>query len=368
MFVGNFPPDVGYAWTTIAAVYHAVGRRLAERSGVRTVFCFPSGPPGGDRVVFDYASTARSLSATVRFLGLLRREQVRVLYLTDLETWSWRYPLFRLAGVRRIVLHDRTSGDRAHRVPGASVLKRVLHRMPGFSVDLAIGISQYVVERLRTINGVAAERTRLVYNGIELSRFEHAERGALHELLQLPRATRVVFVSGRAQPYKGIPEVIAAAAALERRGARDLAFVYCGDGPALPEFRRLAVEQGVRNFHFLGRRSDVPRLLGSATVAVAPSVWAEAFGLTVVEAMAAGAPVVATAVGGVPEIIRDGVTGVLVPPGNADALASAIAGLLDDAPRRERLAAAARGDVAERFTLQRVVDDLTAVLAPLVAD
>jgi glycosyltransferase involved in cell wall biosynthesis len=228
-----------------------------------------------------------------------------------------------------------------------------------------IGISRFVTDRLREVNGAPAERIRLVYNGIDVNRFAARPDAALHTLLGVRRDTPVVFTSSRAQAYKGIPVLIEAAARLAA-GGRDVAFAYCGDGPALEDLRRLAAARGVTNFHFLGRRDDVPDLLGAATVAAVPAVWAEAFGLSVVEAMAAGVPVVASRTGAIPELIADGETGLLVPPGDAPALAEALGRLLDDPPLRTRLATSARAVVRSRFTVEGTVAGLYAVLAELL--
>jgi glycosyltransferase involved in cell wall biosynthesis len=105
--------------------------------------------------------------------------------------------------------------------------------------------------------------------------------------------------------------------------------------------------------------------VGSATVAVVPSLWAEAFGLTVVEAMAAGVPVVASSVGGIPELINQRVTGLLVPPGDASALAAALRELLDDSVLRARMGPKARETAWARFSHTRVADELAAVLLDL---
>jgi glycosyltransferase involved in cell wall biosynthesis len=138
--------------------------------------------------------------------------------------------------------------------------------------------------------------------------------------------------------------------------------VYCGDGSGLPRLRSHAEERGVTRFHFLGRRDDIPSLLGSATLAIVPSHWGEAFGLTVVEAMAAGVPVIATRVGGIPELISHQRTGILIPPKSAEALAEAIRELLHDPEKRAQLSAAGREDARSRFGVERVVEDLDHIL------
>lgn len=340
--VANFDRDVGYAWGTIQAVLDRVAAALTG-DGMRFRTCYP-----------DEAGGLWS------FLRLLRRERVRILYLTDRPTWSWRYPFYHIAGVRRIVVHDRTSGTRTARAGPTRAVKRLLHRVPWLAVDRAIGVSDFVVRRLIAVNGMPPGRTRRIYNGIDLSRFGGTPSGRLHQVLGLARETPIVFVSGRAQPYKGVPTLIDAAGLLQRAGrcAPDLTFVYCGDGPALAAFKDRAARAGVARFHFLGRRDDVPQLLADATVAVVPSVWAEAFGLTVIEAMAARVAVIATRTGGIPELVDDGVTGLLVPPGAPAELADALERLLGDAALRTRLVERAHAEVLARFAIERTVEDL----------
>ncbi len=375
LFVMNFPTNTGYAWATIERVFAGVSERLIG-DGARVYACYPSLAPGAPQELagvpvevleFDYQVSRRSLGGLLRFLRLLRRLRIRVLYLTDQPTWSPRYPLFFLAGVRALIIQDRTSGGRTVRGPVVGALKRVLHRIPTLAGTGFVGISRYVVERLVAVNGTPRGRTHLVYNGIDLARYAGAESGILQQLLGLTPSARIVFASGRAQAYKGIGVFIEAAAILARRKVPNVVFAYCGDGPALTEFRRQATTLGLTDFHFLGRRDDLPRLLGSATVVVVPSLWAEAFGLTVVEAMAAGVPVVATRTGGIPELIADGQTGLLVPPNDPEALADAINRLLGDAALRTRVVRQAREAARREYSIDKAIASLTALLRPEVS-
>jgi glycosyltransferase involved in cell wall biosynthesis len=371
LIAAQFPTGTGYAWDTIERVF----RGLADRwiaSGRSVYVCYPAVgdvPPafqgsGVQIIPFDYPATAQSPAALWRFGRLLRRLDIGLLYLTDQPTWSFRYPFLYLCGVRTLVVHDRTSGERTRRSGPLLALKRLLHRIPWLSGSRFIGVSRFVARRLIESNGTPPGRTHVVYNGVEVERFVGARPNALTRLLGIPDGSPVVFASGRAQPYKGIPVLIEAAAVLQRGGDRSSHFAYCGDGPGLEEFRHLAADRGLDRFHFLGRRADIPSLLGSATVAVVPSIWAEAFGLTVAESMAAGVPVICSASGGIPELIEDGVTGVLVPAGDAPALAAALRALLDDPARRSAMGAQAQRVARERFALPRVVDDLWRVVEP----
>ena len=369
LFVANFPADTGYAWDTIEAVLRSVGERLV--SDGHEVFvsypAYPNGPPPRMRgapftfLTFDY-NTVGSRSGTIRFLRLLREHRINALYLTDRPTWSPIYALFRAGGVRAILVHDRNSGTRAHSAGPLSLLKRGLHRIRAISVDAAIGVSGFVVRRLIDINGTAPQRTHLVYNGIDLQPFLMSSPGSLNAEIGAAPETPIVFCSGRVQPYKGFQVLLDAAAVLKARATRTAAYVVVGDGPYLPELRARAAELGLDNVFFLGRRSDVPRLVSSATVAVVPSLWAEAFGLTVVEAMAAGVPVIGARSGGIPELIVEG-TGLLVPAGDSTALADALEQLLANPDSARAMGAHARAYAHEKFSLERVARELHLVVA-----
>ena len=120
LWVANFAADTGYAWETIEAVFRRVGERVV-RDGHRVTVCYASPAGSPSRVMrgapFEFAAFDYGRGRARDFVRLLRERGVDALYLTDRPTWSWRYPLYRLAGVRRIIVHDRTSGARTVRGP-----------------------------------------------------------------------------------------------------------------------------------------------------------------------------------------------------------------------------------------------------------
>jgi glycosyltransferase involved in cell wall biosynthesis len=366
LWVANFAADTGYAWETIEAVFRHVGEHLV-RDGHRVTVCYaslPQGPPPRMRgAPFAFCAFDYGRGQAGDFVRLLRARGVDALYLTDRPTWSWRYPLYRLAGVRRIIVHDRTSGARTTRGPAARFAKRALHELPWLPADTFIGVSNFVHDRLIAVNGTPPHRTHRIYNGIDLSRFTCLDRTFLHRALGTGTERPVVFSAGRVQSYKGMQTLVEAAALLCADGAGDFDVAIAGNGPYLPELRALAAARGLENIHFLGRRMDVPALLAGATVAVIPSLWAEAFGLTVVEAMAAGVPLVATRAGGIPELVEEGKTGLLVPPGDARALADALRRLLRDDRLRASMGAHGRVAAQRRFSMERAAVDLYALVS-----
>lgn len=129
-----------------------------------------------------------------------------------------------------------------------------------------------------------------------------------------------------------------------------------GDGPEENALKRLAAELAIEEqVTFSGLRDDVDLLLRATDIVVHPALWHEAFGLTIAEGMSCGCAVVASRVGAVPELISDGETGILVPPGDVDALAASLKRLIGDSSLRALLGGNARTRVSERFRLERSV-------------
>ena len=207
----------------------------------------------------------------------------------------------------------------------------------------------------------AAAKVRVVPNGIDLERFApRAPSVTLRAALQLPTSAPLAVSVGRHVPEKGYRHLIDAAARLEqtRPGVH---WVLVGDGELRTELeaqaRRLDLASRV---HFTGSRNDVADLLALADVFVLPSE-SEGFGRVLVEAMAMARAIVATNVGGIPDIVLDGETGVLVEPANAVALAHAVRGLLDDPARAARLGAAGRRRAESTFSVGAHVDGVERV-------
>jgi glycosyltransferase involved in cell wall biosynthesis len=155
-------------------------------------------------------------------------------------------------------------------------------------------------------------------------------------------------------------------AALRVNAKAPAACLFVGEGPLRDALAARAAAEGLA-VHFAGRRDDVADLLALCAVVVLPS-RREAFGRVLVEAMAAGVPVVATAVGGIPEVCTHGVTGLLVPPEDADALAQAITTTLTDQPATKARVAAAAADVRGRFDLAAHAAGVQAVYARVLGE
>lgn len=207
----------------------------------------------------------------------------------------------------------------------------------------------------------AARRVRVVYNGIE----PPGEIPVDPTVRVLGAKGPLVGVLSGLRSGKGLETMIDALSRLHSAGSH-AQLVVAGEGQERDRLERLAAERGVaESVHLLGQSPDPYAFLGALDVFVLPS-WAESFPYSVLEAMAAGRPIVATNVGGVPEAIEDGASGLLVPPRDAPRLTEAVAALLDDGERSTELGKAAKARRARRFGLSTMVADTLSVYGEVV--
>jgi len=212
-------------------------------------------------------------------------------------------------------------------------------------------IDRKVVEEGRT----TAPRSK-IYNGVDLERYDHQEACCtLREEYGMEPGSPIVGVVGRLELEKGHPTLLEAWP-LVLQDVPSAYLMVVGEGSRLEALREIARVQGVeRHVVFTGRRDDIPAVTAAFDVAVLPS-YREAQGLTILEAMALSRPVVASNVGGIPEMIDDGVSGLLVPPHDPPALAAAIVRLLRDHQLADMLGRAGHDLVHDRFCVQLMVD------------
>lgn len=263
---------------------------------------------------------AYGLRATLAFVDLVRwlrqlRPQIVHTYLSMANVYGALAA--RAAGVSRVVTTRRDTGF------GDGHLMRSALRATNRWAARVVAVSQDAARIVREREGLEDDLLEIVPNAIDLSRFApRGRRAAVRAALGLPKSTQVAVTVTHLSPVKGVDILVEAA----ERVCRDMPqalFLVVGVGAEREaiagSLARLGLEGRVR---LLGERTDVPDLLEAADLFVLPS-RSEGQPNAVLEAMAMGLPIVATRVGGVPELVRDGVEGVLVEPGSAGALAEA---------------------------------------------
>ena len=339
-----------------------------QHEGVRTLVAYPvmeSAPrslEGSAAVPIVLDTRLQTWRHRVSMAQFIRRENVQVVYFTDRPLWSVWYPFLRLAGARKIIVHDHTSGERT--VPSGihRAIKQAAIKVPGVFANVIVAVSNYVAERDRAVALLAPEKIRRIWNGIDPIPTD-AERDApdIRTLLQLSPATNVIGCACRATPEKGVDVLFNAFSRLKRRSSVPCILVYIGAGPDLDKLIDLRNALGCRDtIHMPGYLPGAASLLRTANVCVVPSVWQDAFPLAVLEMMARGRAVVATRVGGVPEMIEEGVSGILVAPNDADGLANAITRVLASQSQQDALGTAARARVSRLFTAEGQISEMLA--------
>ena len=220
-------------------------------------------------------------------------------------------------------------------------------------VDCFICASE-AIRQMLVADGVPEPRAVTVHEGIDLGRVEAAPPANLHEDLFLPHGSPIVGNVAALVPHKGQRHFIEAAALVVRQ-VPDARFVIAGEGELRPTLERLIREHRLEKHVLLaGFRPDVLSLHKAFDIFVMSSIT-EGLGTSLLDAMAAGKPIVATATGGIPEVVVDGETGTLVQPRDHQAMADAIVRLLKDPALRERMGAAGLARARRRFSAERMV-------------
>jgi glycosyltransferase involved in cell wall biosynthesis len=284
----------------------------------------------------------------LRIAAWLRRWRTESIHTHDSKPLIYGAPAARIGGCKRVV-HTRHFARLAYITKRQTWLANVASRL----VDDYVCCSQESA-RAAVQEGVSPGKVRTVWNGIDLERFSFQG--------PLPQGPAVLVA--RLSPEKDVATLVRAVA-LAFKEHPALRLEIAGDGPCRSELQQLARELGVgSHIAFLGEVRDVPALLAKARLFVLCSLT-EGISLTLLEAMSRGLPVIATRVGGNPEVVIDGQTGLLVESGDAAGLSQALVELHHDLPQCQRLGRAGRQRVENHFAAGRMVADYEALYAPL---
>jgi len=265
-------------------------------------------------------------------------------------------------------LHDMLTAD--HFSP---VTRRIAVGCANALTDCII-VNSEATRKAFAESGGDVEKTHLVYNGIDPARFVPQSLSTAEKSLdigvQIPNEAPLVGVFSRLAPWKGQHVLIEALTQLPAAHALLVgSALFDGDASYAERLRRQAHKLGVDGrIHFLGFRDDIPQLMHAVDVVLHTSVAPEPFGRVIVEGMLAGTPVVATRAGGAVEIIEEGQTGWLVPPGDPRALATTLSNLFANPDQAQSVAREAHAYAQHRFSLTRMHHDVERALRQILSD
>jgi glycosyltransferase involved in cell wall biosynthesis len=317
-------------------------------------------------------SPLRDLMATIRLARLIRKERPQILHTHTAKAGTVGRVAARLAGSRKppIVVHTFHGHVlRGYFGPVRTLLFRLLERWLAAGTTALIAVSPQVRDDLVSLGVAPRERFVVIRLGIELDERvapEENGRGESRRYLGIPGDRFAVGWIGRMTAVKRTDDVLIAFKSLRDSGV-DAVLCMVGDGPDRIPLEQRAHELGVaRDTVFLGYQEDVAPFYAAFDVLVLPS-GNEGTPVTVIEALAAERPVVATRVGGVPDVVRDGEDGFLVEAGATEDLADRLGRLARDPALRARMGKKGRERVLPRYAVKRLVDDVDELYRALLS-
>lgn len=276
---------------------------------------------------------------------ILRANNIHLIYCADNISKLIGGIIGKLSGVKVVAhCHDDFKED---------TLGKTMRMFYLMLLDRILTVSDKV-KKFFTVKEKGFQKAITVYNGIDADIFNPQNvPDDLRNELGLKKEDIVIGSIGVIEKDKGHRYLVEAIARLKAEGITNVVCVICGTGPHESDLKELARAKGLeREVLFLGFRDDIPRVLKVLDIFALMSLTIESFSMAAVEAMAMEAPVIATNTGGIPEVVDDGKTGIIVPPGNVDAFCEAIKYLIQNPEIRFRMGQSGRVKVLERFTIE----------------
>jgi glycosyltransferase involved in cell wall biosynthesis len=326
----------------VVSLSHGSSVRRLQRAGI-------------DVTVIDEMDDTRAVRTLAEALAPFRPEVVHNhMYRAEVIGTRAAY-LLGEKGCRRPAVISTIHSSRIRCVDDRQTLRRLTPLM-----DRLIVVSRAIEQKIHE-EGRDGTPVSLIYNGVDLQRYNHQQPCCtLHEDYSIPEESPIVGVVARLEAEKGHRTLLDAWPAVQAVHPEAWLLVV-GEGSEREALEARAEDLGISSrLVFAGRREDVPAVTAALDVAVLPS-YREAQGLSVLEAMALSRPVVASRVGGIPEMIEDGVSGLLVSPNDPRALAGAINRLLSDHPFADMIARRGHDLVHERFCIELMVDSVETI-------
>jgi len=343
--------------------------QLGER-GWQSVLCFLSEPteevqrfldlPNISLDIFSESTNGhRRENKLSRIVSRYHPEILHLHFTGFLSLYPW---LARLRSVNKVFFTDHHSRPGGYVAGRAPIWKRAAARLINRPLTKVISVSNYGYRCMTTAGLLPQNRFEMIYNGVDLSRVSSDPRRAIEfrRRHSIPADRAIVVQVSWIIPEKGIADLLKTARLVIARNP-NVQFVIVGEGAYREQYTREAATMGLGDrvtWTGMSRDPFGEGVFDAADVVCQMSRWEEVFGWMIAEAMAHGKPVVATRVGGIPELIADGVSGYLVDRGDAEAASARVLDLLSDPKLRAAMGQAARETVSDKFDLRKNVAQL----------
>jgi glycosyltransferase involved in cell wall biosynthesis len=287
--------------------------------------------------------------AVFMLAGIMRDRKVGIVN-THSSRDSWIGAVAgRMAAVK--VLRTRHISSKLNKNP----LTRLVY---GPLCDSIMTTGEFIKEQIVRELKIDPRKIRSIPTGIDIDRFSSGDGARVRDELGIGKNDAVLGTAAAIRSWKG-HEYLLEAMPLITKEFPDVKLILAGDGPIMYLIQKRISELGLKKSVFLlGHREDVPAVINAFDISVLASYASEGIPQFVLQSMAAGKPVIGTAVGGIPEVVKDGVNGIIVPPRDSEAIARAVKTLLSDPDKARRMGRAGYEMAARGHTLERMLDDI----------
>jgi len=368
LMVANYPSDTSYAWWLMEHFWKNLAMQF-ESAGRKSFLAYPKITKLSDAISIDAIQTVElslpwsSLTDAWKALKFIRENNIDSLYFTDQKYFSFIYLLLRLGGVRNIIVHDHTPGDR----PGIGGLKgfakSVLNHLPWCTANMMICVSEHMQRRNIKTTKVPPHKCTTVQNGIPPLNCNDSDKTTTRNQLGVSENCTLVVTTGRANPYKRFDFIIKSAGALKQQlPESDIVFLLVGDGPAMSDLKQQVQELGLEeNVLLLGFRTDVRDILCASDIAFHAALG-EGFSLSIIEYMSAGLPVLVPDIPSVSQAIAHNKTGLVYEKDDPKTAAEYIARLAVNQEQRLEIGKTARIEANRKYTLDHCTHSFIAAM------
>lgn len=295
LLVANWESNVGYAWWLMENFWTTISSHF-EKQGTNSYLMYPKITQIPNSIADSNITTYecdfhnRSLTNINKICTFIRTNNIKFIYLSDSPAYSFFYIILKLCGVKKIVIHDHTPGERTKPPTWLRLIKTIIHLIPLYTADHFIAVTDFVLNRFIQISCLPQRKCSVASNGIKPINLNNANLNYMYDIFPIPRDRKIVITTGRASYYKGIDFFIECANELvNKQNLKKLHFIFCGNGPDLRDFKDLAKKLGVENhFTFAGKRNDIQKILPCCHIGFHAATGEVGYSLSILEYMSAG--------------------------------------------------------------------------------
>ncbi len=357
LMVSNYPSDTGYAWWLMEHFWLLFNDFVNENGG-RAYLAYPKITKTNDLIsksginLVELDMRPSTLRACLKLCKFIFQKKISVIYFTDRSYFSFIYLLYRFFGVKIIIVHDHTPGDRPPIKGVKGALKLLRNRLPFVTANSVFNVSPLMKTRAIENGRIPSRKCYVVQNGVKYKE-PLLTRAEIRKKLGIDEARVVSISSGRLHSYKRFDLIVDAIKIQEQPLRRRRAlFLFVGDGPARQDLTKKINDLGLSDMVWiLGERNDVPDLLNMSDLAIHASLG-EGFSLSIIEFMVHHLPVIVPNKPSVCQAVGHMNNGLIFESGSPEELSQCIVNLVSDKALRDELGGNAKQKVLSCYTLE----------------